>query len=142
MFLGQYSSKLTDKDRLAVPKKFRNELGSDLVVARWYETCLVLVAKEKFDRLKFRLTGGERLVISPVRDIDRFFLGGAYEIKLDNQGRFIVPGALLTYGEIKEEVVFVGLGDRVEIWAMQKWVELEKVSETRAKQALEKISNE
>jgi MraZ protein len=142
MLLGQYTSKLTDKYRISVPKKFRKELGEELIIARWYENCLVLISKGNFDNLRFRLTGEKKLVISPIRDIDRFILGSAYEIKLDKQGRFIIPEILMAFAEIESEVTFVGLGDRVEIWSSGKWREMEDRSEEKAKQALEKIAGE
>lgn len=140
MLIGQYISKLTDKDRVSVPKRIREELGEELVVARWYENCLVLVSKDTWQRLLKRVTGGSNLVISPVRDVDRFILGLAFEVRLDKQGRFILPKALLEYADMKNEVVFIGLGDRVEVWAKNKWEELEKEAEEKASKAIERIS--
>lgn len=140
MLIGQYVSKLTEKDRIAVPKKIRQELGEDLIIARWYEKCLVLVSKDAWQRLLKRLIGTANLITSPVRDVDRFILGLAFEIKLDNQGRFIMPKALLDYANIKQEMVFVGLYDRVEIWASEEWEKLEAEVEKKAAKAVEKIS--
>ncbi|QQS38575.1 division/cell wall cluster transcriptional repressor MraZ [Candidatus Woesebacteria bacterium] len=140
MIIGQFSSKLTDKDRLSVPKKFREEMGDILICARWYETCLVLVSIDGWNSLISRLIGHVNLVTQPVRSIDRFILGSAYEVRLDNQGRFIVPEILLQYALIKSDVVFVGLGDRVEIWALEKWMEVEESIEKLAAEAIEKIA--
>jgi MraZ protein len=140
MLIGQYTSKLTDKDRISVPKRVRLELGKEMIVAKWYEHCLVLVSKETWDDLLKRLVGEPGLIISAVRDIYRFILGSAFEVKLDRQGRFILPKVLLGYASVKAEVVFVGLGDRVEIWAIEKWNELEKTIEERAWKAIEKIA--
>lgn len=140
MLVGQYKSKLTDKDRVSVPVKIRQEIGSELIIARWYEQCLVLVSSENWQRLTTRLVGQSYLVTSPVRDIDRFIYSSAFEIKLDRQGRFVIPERLKTYSDIKSEVVFVGLGDRVEVWPSKKWEEQEKDVEKRASLALEKIA--
>lgn len=140
MLIGQFDSKLTDKDRISVPKKIRQELGDDLIVARWYENCLVMVSVDNWSKLLGRLVGQNNLITSPVRDIDRFILAGAFEMRLDNQGRFVVPEILKTYADIKTEVTFVGLADRVEIWSSQKWLELEKASENKAAIAIEKIA--
>ncbi|MBU0569871.1 division/cell wall cluster transcriptional repressor MraZ [Patescibacteria group bacterium] len=140
MLIGQYLSKLTDKDRVAIPKKIRQELGEGLVIARWYENCLVLVSIDSWQKLLTRLTGKSKLITSPVRDIDRFILGLAFEIKLDAQGRFIMPKILLNYANIKEDVVFVGLGDRVEVWSIEEWQKLEASVEKKAAEAIEKIA--
>ncbi len=140
MIIGQYYSKLTDKSRLSIPKKFRKEIGDDLVIARWYESCLVLVAKNDWEKLIRRLTGEGRIVTSKVRDIDRFISGLAYEVGLDKQGRFIVPDKLLVHSGIEDEAVFVGLKDRIEIWSRQNWEELEKKVDEKATIAIEQIA--
>lgn len=140
MLIGQYTSKLTDKRRVSVPKKIREELEDEMIIAKWYENCLVLVSKENWQRLIERLTGKKDLIISPVRDIDRFVLASAYEVELDGQGRFVVPESLLEYAGIESEVVFIGLGDRVEIWPAETWRALEQEAEEKASRAIEKIA--
>ena len=140
MLIGQYSSKLTDNKRISVPKKIRDELGDEMVIAKWYEGCLVLVSKENWQKLISRLIGKETIVISPVRDIDRFILASAFEVSLDGQGRFVLPENLMLYAEVVSEVAFIGLGDRVEVWAQDKWRELEKNAEEKASLAIEKIA--
>ncbi|OGM58327.1 hypothetical protein A3A75_04840 [Candidatus Woesebacteria bacterium RIFCSPLOWO2_01_FULL_39_10] len=140
MLIGQYTSKLTDKKRIAVPKKFREELGTEIIIARWYENCLILVTKPNWQKLIGRLIGETKIIISPVRDIDRFILGSAFEIVLDRQGRFVLPDILVSYAEITDEVTFLGLGDRVELWSQGKWQELEKVAEKKASIAIESLA--
>ena len=142
MLIGQYESKLTDKERISVPKKFREELGEKLVIARWYEKCLVLVSTETWRGLLKRLTGSTDLVIEPIRNIDRFIFGSAYELKPDGQGRFILPGSLKEYADIKNEVIFVGLSDRVEIWDKGEWQKLESEVEEKAAKAVERLAKE
>ena len=51
MLIGQYTSKLTDKNRISIPKKIRAELGDEMIVAKWYEGGLVLVSKENWQKL-------------------------------------------------------------------------------------------
>lgn len=140
MLIGQYTSKLTDKNRISVPKKIRDELGREMVIAKWYENCLVLVSKENWQRLISRLVGEAKIIVSPVRDIDRFIFGSAFEVELDSQGRFVLPESLTDYASVKTEVIFVGLGDRVEIWPAEVWKELEENAEKKASEAMVKIA--
>jgi len=142
MLIGQYTSKLTDKERIAVPKKFREELGDVLIIAKWYEKCLVLVSSETWQKLLVRLVGKSELITSPVRDIDRFIMGSAFEINLDSQGRFVLPDILKDYSGIKNEVIFVGLNDRVEIWSSDEWLKLEDALEEKASASIERIAKE
>ena len=140
MLIGQFKSKLTDKDRLAVPKKFRSDLGNNLIIARWYENCLVLVSHRGWSKLQRRLQGKSDLIISPRRDIERFIMALAFEINLDDQGRFVLPEILKQFSGIKNEVVFVGLYDRVEIWDKDRWDKLEEQIGKKANQAIDEIA--
>lgn len=142
MLIGQYTSKLTDNERIAVPRKFREELGEELIIAKWYENCLVLVSLETWKKLLKRLIGKSDLITEPVRDIDRFIMGSAYEVSLDSQGRFVLPEILRNYSGIKDEVAFIGLGDRVEVWPFDGWKKLEENLEKKASESIERIAKE
>ncbi|MBI4058722.1 division/cell wall cluster transcriptional repressor MraZ [Candidatus Microgenomates bacterium] len=141
MLLGAYFAKLDEKSRLAVPKKVRSELGNNLVASRWYEGCILLVDKNSWSQLVSRLTGGELATLS-ARDTDRFLLAGSFELELDKQSRFIVPLSLRNYAKIKREVIFAGLGNRVEIWDKNAWEEHEKEIMDQAGAQIEKLYRE
>ena len=121
MLIGSYLGVLGEKRRTAIPKKYLKELGQELVLAKWYEDCLVLVSQEFWQALLKRLTGGLAVASLGVRDIERFILGSAFEVKPDRQGRIIVPEVLVNYANLDKELVFLGLGDRVEIWSKDIW---------------------
>jgi MraZ protein len=140
MFIGQYPGILSVKRRLAVPKKFRDELGKKLVVAKWYEGCLVVISVPKWNALLDRLTGVSKVITSPVRDTDRFILGSAFEVEPDDQGRIVIPEALTQYAHIKTNITFLGLGDRIEIWDQGKWTEREKYISENASEMVEKLA--
>jgi len=140
MLIGQYQSQFGEKNRVMIPKKFRNILGEQFIVARWYEKCLVLVSLQSWDTLISKVTGQSNLVTTPVRDTDRFILGSAFEIEVDAQGRFIVPGVLKDYAGFKNEVIFLGLGDRIEVWDKEEWEKREKYIAENAAELLENIA--
>lgn len=142
MILGQYQAKVTEKERISVPAKFRKELGRDIVVARWYEGCLVLVSKQMWTAFIDRLTGSKGIITKPTRSTDRFILGSAFDVKIDKLGRFVLPKLLKKYANIKEQVMFVGLGDRVEIWDKSAWDKEEEKVAKSAEVQLEKIAKE
>lgn len=123
MLIGSFSSNVTSGRRVAIPKKFRQELGSDsLILTRGYEGCLVLVSPEQFKNLtqevaEMPFTTGD------VRQTTRFLLGGAHEISPDSQGRVVIPENLLEHAQIAGEVIFLGLGKWVEVWDKTHWQE-------------------
>ena len=120
MLIGEFEGKLTDKNRLAIPKKFRDEFGEGLVLSRGYEGCLILLDKARWNELGKVIESKPVLALS-IRDTKRFILGGAFELELDAQGRFVLPNSLKTYATIADEVVFVGIDDWVEVWARERW---------------------
>jgi|SRR3989344_7869179 len=140
MLIGQYDSKLTDKNRIAVPKKFRQELGVSLIVARWYEGCLVLVSEGMWKKIYDKLSGATKFITKSVRDTDRFILGSAYEITADSQGRVVLNENLISYAGLEGEIVFLGLIDRVEIWSKKAWEEKEKYVAENAAEFIEELA--
>lgn len=121
MLIGQYQAVISSKRRVAIPKKFLRELGSKVVVARWYENCLVIVGDKDWKELLNKLTGNAELFTAPVRETDRFILGSAFEEEPDSQGRIVIPEYLASYASLESEVVFIGLGSRIEIWDKGLW---------------------
>lgn len=142
MLIGQYESIIGDKNRTSVPRKFRNELGDSLIIARWYENCLVVVSAGSWSSLVGRLTGASRMVTQSVRDTDRFILGSAYEITPDSQGRIVLPANLVEFAKLKSDIVFLGLGDRVEVWDKTEWKKRQDYIAANADGLIEKLSQE
>lgn len=126
MLLGTYPARFASGHRVAIPSQFRKELGLSYILARWYEGCLVLVGKEFWDALYKRLTGGETLIVNPIRDTERFILGSAYEVFPDDQGRIVIPERLAFYSNLKDDIYFIGLGEKAEIWDKNTWETKEK----------------
>ena len=137
MLVGQYESFVTEKGRVAVPKKYRETVGTQLIVSRWYENCLVLVSKTEFNSLLSKVGFNAKYATKPVRDTDRFILSSAFEVDLDKQGRFVVPKILRDFAHLTTEVVFLGLGDRIEIWDRKSWLTKETEIAKEAENILE-----
>lgn len=125
MLVGYYIQKINEKGRTALPSRFKKELGETVILCRWFEGSLAIFGSQAWQSMVEAATKGS-LVTATARDTQRFLLGGAYEIELDNQGRFVIPVALREYTNFVGEIVFIGLGSRVELWNRQRWGEREK----------------
>lgn len=101
---------------------------------------MIVVGKASWVALLTKLTGKSEIITGPVRDTDRFILGSAFEYETDSQGRFVIPKVLRDYAALGEEIVFVGLGDRVEIWSKESWVEREAYIQKHASELVEKLA--
>ena len=122
MFIGEYSHAIDVKNRLAVPSKFRSELGDRLIVTRGLDTCLFVYPVRVWEDLAKKLSSFP-IGDPSARSFVRLMLAGAADVTVDKQGRALIPDYLLGYAEIKKNVIVAGLFDRLEIWDEARWVE-------------------
>lgn len=142
MLIGNYSSKLDlKKGRTALPKKFRQLLGKKIVVTTGYEKSLMIISQESWHKVVGNIIN-KPFISSPAREIDRFLLGSAFEVELDNQGRFIIPLSLRKYANLSQEIVFVGVGNRIEIWQQEKWLKHKEYLNKNIKLISQKLNKE
>jgi MraZ protein len=144
MLLGRYYSQVSEKGRLALPAKFRQEVGEKVFIARWYEGCLVIVGASGWNIFMSRLAKKTDVLTKPIRSTERFIFSTASEVELDDQGRFVLPLFLRDIAGINpgDEVVFIGVGDRIELWNKSIWdVEEAKIKE-ESERMLEAIARQ
>jgi len=139
MLIGHYQTKLSTKGRVALPSTFKKAIGQKLIITAGYEKSIMIVSKNNWQEVVMGTTN-HKLTLEPARATDRFLLGSAFELELDNQGRFIVPKYLRKYATLEEEVVFIGVGNRVELWSQAKWLEYEKYLDKNISTLGEKLS--
>jgi MraZ protein len=142
MYLGKYQSNITNGRRIAVPSKIRRSLGKKFIIAKWYEECLVLISVSEWSELLKKITGKSELLTRSVRDTDRFIMGSAFELEIDSQGRVVLPEDLSNYAKIDKSVIFLGLGDRVEIWDEKVWKIREEYISKNAADLMEELAND
>ena len=139
MFIGEYTHNLDDKGRLAVPKKFRTELSKGAVVTRGFDNCLFLYTKAEWKKLAAKLADLP-FAQANNRAFARLMLAGAMDVKLDKQGRIILPEYLRTFAGLKKETILAGLYNRLEIWDQKKWGEYTKQSEAASNEIAERMA--
>ena len=124
MYFGETHSALDDKGRLAVGVQFRKIMGvldhDTWFITRGYDNALLLFPKERWDKiLKDEIPGSS---LDPrIMDFRRFFLGGASKVKIDRQGRLLIPQYLRDYASIDREGVLQGLEDHLQLWSNTGW---------------------
>ena len=131
MLLGQYQPKINEKGRVALPAKFKQSLGRKIIVTAGYEQSLMIVAQKDWQVATDRINQGSTL--GPTRETDRFLLGNAFEVELDSQGRFVIPKFLRQFASLTQAIVFVGVGNRAEIWGRAKWDKYSKYLNSKVK---------
>lgn len=120
LLLGTYAPKIDAKGRVALPAKFRSQLGQGCVLARGQERCIYLLPFGEFRRIAVQI---QRTSLSnkAARNYLRVFLSGAVDQEPDKQGRVILPSILRDYAHIDKDIVIIGVGTRAEIWNKADW---------------------
>ena len=124
MFYGQYEHALDAKDRVIIPAKFREifkeNYAEKFYITRGLDRCLFVFTEEDWrnQERKFREQSFTR---EEARKFNRLYFSGAVDVLCDKQGRVLIPSYLKEYAEIKQDVVIIGVSDRIEIWAKEKW---------------------
>lgn len=120
MLIGRFDGKISAKYQVAFPKKFREILGDKLIITKGFEQALMVIAEQNWEQV---LEDIETTSVTQgiARETKRFLLGGAAFVDLDQKGRFILPDYLRTFGELQEDIVFIGQERYVEIWDKKRW---------------------
>jgi MraZ protein len=134
VFLGNYEHTIDSKGRVAVPARFRNELGERMYVTRWLDKCLALYPAAQFDELAAKVSSLS--IVDPnARSLRRIFFSEAAEVELDKQGRINIPARLREFaglGNDEAQVIVVGMNNYVEIWSPELWNQIQDEVEENA----------
>jgi len=139
MFIGEYHHSIDEKNRLAVPTKFRLDLSKGAVVTRGIDSCLFLYTKKEWEKLAIKLADMP-ISKSKTRAFARLMLAGAMDVNLDKQGRVIIPDYLRRYASIGKKAVVAGLYNRLEVWDEKKWEEYKSKSESNSEDIAESLA--
>ena len=139
MFIGQFEHTIDEKNRIAIPAKFRKELKDGAILSKGLDGCLFMFAKAKFARMAQDISSLP-LSKSSARLYSRLMLASAQEVEFDNQGRIILPGYLKKFSSLKKNAVVIGIYDRIEIWAQESWVKESAKTDKKAEDLIEDLS--
>jgi MraZ protein len=120
VFTGEYRHTVDEKGRIAVPAKFRVQLGAGAVVSRWLDACLAIHTQGGWDALATKVAALP-ITDQNARRFQRLIFAGAAEVELDRQGRILLPAYLREHIDLQNEAVVVGSRDHAEIWVPATW---------------------
>lgn len=113
-FLNQYNHTLDAKNRLFIPAKFREALGSEFVIFKGPEKCLYVYDNETF------LEISKQFIDEPDPLLQRSFFSQVERVSPDKQGRVTLAADQVEYAGLVKEAAIVGSGQRIEIWAAEE----------------------
>ncbi len=139
MFRSSSFHTIDPKGRVIIPTRFREVLKKDLekdaeygVVVSIKDGCLYAFSFDEWNRLEKKILSAKSAAMERFK---RFFLGNACPLTCDKQDRILIPPSLRIYAGIEKDIVMVGVLDRFEIWAREKWeLENQKMEQELARE--------
>lgn len=128
-FKGSYQYSVDTKGRINIPAKLRKyvsaEANDTFIVTRGYEQCLFVYPQDEWNKLEQSIRQ-----LSSTNPKHRFFtrtlLENATESQLDGQARITIPRELLQLAGIENEVLILGVLERIEVWNPKTYHEYRK----------------
>lgn len=119
--IGDAFPRLDDKGRLFLPAKFRAAfVDTGIVLTLGQEGSIFGWPLEVFDRVSAPAREAP-FTNQQARAFLRKFYGSASHEIPDKQGRITLSPKHREWAQIDHEVAVVGTGDRIEIWAADRW---------------------
>ena len=144
MFRGRYEHTIDSKGRISIPSKFReilNKKYDDRLVITNFDGCLVAFPYDEWSILVEQKIGSFSLVRKETSAFLRFFYSSAIDCIIDKQGRLLIPQTLRDYANVQKDVVLVGEGRFIEIFAKERWQEVAQKAEEGFDQIRETLAN-
>lgn len=121
ILLGNYQHSLDDKNRIRLPSKYREILGSTYILVPGTRGCIWLYpASSESDFLAILKDIGE---FNPDNsDAVRIITEMGTTADADSQGRFMLPQNLVNFAKIDKDIRILGAINKVEIWSEERYV--------------------
>ncbi|MCH8567875.1 MAG: division/cell wall cluster transcriptional repressor MraZ [Balneolales bacterium] len=119
-FKGEYDNAVDNKGRVCFPARLRKYLSpaaqERFTILKGLEKCLYLYPEDRWMEVEAKL---ERVnsFTKKGRTVVRHFLRSAEDLSLDNQNRIAIPAKLREWAGINDKAIFIGSGDRIEVWS-------------------------
>jgi MraZ protein len=126
LFLSTHTNKVDAKGRVSVPAQFRTALqhisqnntetqNGFVVFPATKHTALEGFSWTMMDELSRRLDQFP-IFSSPQDDLAAAIFASATPVQYDDTGRILLPKDLLAHAQITDSALFVGLGNKFQIW--------------------------
>jgi MraZ protein len=146
VFAGEFRCKLDDKGRFFIPSSIRELLDKgkpdqtkSVMFVRGQTECLWLYAQQDWEHKLARAR--ETLDDDQSRLFMHFIVSETMGSEIDRSGRICVPRRLRELSGVDEEIVVIGMYDRLELWSQEEWNSYLARMEEKYETSLNKILN-
>jgi len=142
MFAGRFEYAIDDKSRVSIPAKFREILSANhdmrLMVTN-LDGCIVGYPYQEWVGIQQKISN-YGAIKKEARAFLRYFYSGVTECLIDKLGRVLIPQSLKADAAIIKNVVIIGVGNKIEIWAQERWEDLVKKATSDPDQVADIVS--
>ncbi|MBQ6419933.1 MAG: cell division/cell wall cluster transcriptional repressor MraZ [Clostridia bacterium] len=118
-YYGKYIHTLDAANRLIVPSRFREALGPEAVLYNSYDGGIFVYDQAAFDALQEQ--NQELNETEAGRAMLRRFYQDVRTVSIDRSGRFVMPQECIEHAGLKNEIVVLGVGKRIEVWDLERY---------------------
>ncbi len=121
--LGRELRKFDQVNRMTIPPKYKKELGDEIVIMMPLTDvpCLLVFSENSwnsfYDRVLEAFSGEDQA------EVQRIIADRAEPLTVDKSGRISIGEDFKEFAGLTDEVLAVGLTDRVELWNPDVWKE-------------------
>lgn len=142
-FKGQYQHSVDNKGRVSLPAKLRKNLNPEaqesFTIIRGLEQCLYIYPQDEWAKVEDKLSSVNSFT-KEGRTVKRTILRYAEDLTLDNQNRISLSSSNRNFTNIDGQAVFIGSGERIEVWSPEKLEELDaEMSDESYQELFEKV---
>lgn len=141
MFNCRYDCKLDPKGRLVLPSKIKGAIpeanGTVLMLQMAADKCLKLYPMVEFRKLESQVNALSDNN-EETRRLKRTFFTRITEVELDSAGRFLIPKAFQEFAGLEKDVILVGLGNKIELWSAERYMDFIIKDDAEMSQLMEK----
>jgi len=148
MHRGYHEAAIDGKGRVKIPQKMREFDDGEGVWTSFYlapgpDHSIAFYTPRRWKQIVPRFSGPLPLSPAETRKFERLFLSRVSYAKCDQQGRLVVPPALVGHGRLSlgGKVVWLGANDRLELWGAEAWKEYLRKEEGSFDELYDKVAD-
>jgi MraZ protein len=122
LFLGTHNNKVDKKGRVSVPSQFRSALAQEsfpgiiLYRSLAHEGVIEGCGMAFLEQIAAASARQFDVFSEEMEDVGAAISGDSVQLPWDPEGRVVLPGHLLAHAGITDQVAFVGLFQRFQLW--------------------------
>lgn len=115
-----------------MPSRFRDVLAATgdprlVLTPSPFDACLHLFPMKAWEEFEAKIAALPQFEPNVIK-LRRLYVSAAVECEVDKQGRVLVPNSLRDHAKLQKDVLWAGMGQMVELWALEKWNDVQAMT--------------